>query len=428
MNDSGTSSKAVLAALRALQGKIQRLEAEKESAQDECRHLKSQIRSQEVESEHIKQRDVLNNQRSLLEAKAAFDRLSSENSGLERQLKELQERNSSSENTISGLKNQLNLLQEEKVDLLSNKHELDTKQRESYEKLTLFQQKEQELSSKYVHEVKKFEGDISIFQSRLKSADDELERLQLEKVSNANKLAELDTVVAQLLKINESLVSQLQGKYTPGITVKIKNKKNVARKINCESSMYNSRRSSRRSSGSGNGSSSIKRNSTFKKKSTNAVSSSSSSSSRLKSSRSSATGTYKNTIKNRENKTVSSDSGNNPGISDAPSFINSYVDNADYGYSGSDSNNSSHPSGGPELQSTIADLETEFTELQSQYSTLINDIVQEDDIRNGNSGSGSSKDLASSCPTTMKSRMDLINVLQRMQGNGEQLRQLKSPK
>ena len=98
------------------------------------------------------------------------------------------------------------------------------------------------------------------------------------------------------------------------------------------------------------------------------------------------------------------------------------------GNSGSDSNNSSHPSGGPELQSTIADLETEFTELQSQYSTLINDIVQEDDIRNGNSGSGSSKDLASSCPTTMKSRMDLINVLQRMQGNGEQLRQLQSPK
>ena len=63
--DSATSSKAVLAALRALQGKIQRLEAEKLSAQDECKHLKSQIRAQEVEAEHIKQRDVLNNQRSL---------------------------------------------------------------------------------------------------------------------------------------------------------------------------------------------------------------------------------------------------------------------------------------------------------------------------------------------------------------------------
>ena len=65
------SSKAVLAALRALQDKIRRLETERAQALDECNHLRNQIRSQEMESEHVKQRDTLNNQKTLLEAKAA---------------------------------------------------------------------------------------------------------------------------------------------------------------------------------------------------------------------------------------------------------------------------------------------------------------------------------------------------------------------
>ena len=62
---SQSGSKAVLAALRALQDKIRRLDSEKTSAIDECNQLKAQIKSMEIDHEHMKQRDALMNNQAL---------------------------------------------------------------------------------------------------------------------------------------------------------------------------------------------------------------------------------------------------------------------------------------------------------------------------------------------------------------------------
>jgi septal ring factor EnvC (AmiA/AmiB activator) len=56
---SASSSKAVLAALRALQDKIRRLESERALALDENAQLRHQIKNQEIETGMVRFRDRL---------------------------------------------------------------------------------------------------------------------------------------------------------------------------------------------------------------------------------------------------------------------------------------------------------------------------------------------------------------------------------
>lgn len=211
------SSKAVLAALRALQDKIRRLEAERAQAVDECNHLRNQIRSQEVEAEHVKQRDTLNNQRSLLEAKSAYDRLTSEKKSMEHQLTDLLEKNRNSERLVNKMKDKIAMLEGENDGLESRKRDLDEEQEKAEALLEATQRREQELTSTLVLESQKHENNLTATMKRLRSTEEELSRVQEEKLNFEGKLGELDTVVAQLLKVNEQLVAQLQGKYVrPG--------------------------------------------------------------------------------------------------------------------------------------------------------------------------------------------------------------------
>jgi chromosome segregation ATPase len=212
------SSKAVLAALRALQDKIRRLEAERAQAVDECNHLRNQIRSQEVEAEHVKQRDTLNNQRSLLEAKSAYDRLTSEKKSMEHQLTDLLEKNRNSERLVDKMKDKIAMLEGENDGLESRKRDLDEEQEKAEALLEATQRREQELTSTLVLESQKHENNLTATMKRLRSTEEELSRVQEEKLNFEGKLGELDTVVAQLLKVNEQLVAQLQGKYVrPGV-------------------------------------------------------------------------------------------------------------------------------------------------------------------------------------------------------------------
>jgi len=207
------SSKAVLAALRALQDKIKRLEAERGQAIDECTHLKNQIRAQEIEAEHSRQRDVLNSQRSLLEAKSAFDRLMSEKASMEEQLHELQSKTRGSQQIIDNQKARIGALEDEKSRVLARQRELDCIQRDAEDKVKFKQNKEKETTESFVLESRRFEEELDTSHSRLRRTEEELNRIVDEKTSYENKLSELDSVVAQLLKVNEGLVAQLQGKY-----------------------------------------------------------------------------------------------------------------------------------------------------------------------------------------------------------------------
>ena len=194
------SSKAVLAALRALQDKIKRLEAERGQAIDECTHLKNQIRAQEIEAEHSRQRDVLNSQRSLLEAKSAFDRLMSEKASMEEQLHELQSKTRGSQQIIDNQKARIGALEDEKSRVLARQRELDCIQRDAEDKVKFKQNKEKETTESFVLESRRFEEELDTSHSRLRRTEEELNRIVDEKTSYENKLSELDSVVAQLLR------------------------------------------------------------------------------------------------------------------------------------------------------------------------------------------------------------------------------------
>ena len=111
-NQSASSSKAVLAALRALQDKIRRLETERASALDEAAQLRSQLKSQEIEAEHTKEKDILHSQKSLQEARIAYERVIAEKDELERSLKLLRGQNEQAQDQAAELRGKNKQLQD----------------------------------------------------------------------------------------------------------------------------------------------------------------------------------------------------------------------------------------------------------------------------------------------------------------------------
>eukprot|EP01035_Chromulina_nebulosa_P031574 gene31574-42102_t len=86
---NNSSSKAVLAALRALQDKIRRLEAERAQAVEESSQLKHQLKLQEIEFDHSRQKESLSSQKVLQEAKNSFEKVFTEKTDLEVRLSKI---------------------------------------------------------------------------------------------------------------------------------------------------------------------------------------------------------------------------------------------------------------------------------------------------------------------------------------------------
>lgn len=92
-SSQGSSSKAVLAALRALQDKIRRLEAEKIRAEDETKNLRTQIQRKELEFDYQKQKEKTISQRNLNETRSAYESALFDKTQLESRVNELEEKN-----------------------------------------------------------------------------------------------------------------------------------------------------------------------------------------------------------------------------------------------------------------------------------------------------------------------------------------------
>ncbi len=140
-NNGSSSSKAVLAALRALQDKIRRLEAERSQALDETVQLRHQLKNQEIEAEHSKQKDNLSAQKSLQDIRNAYERLLVEKSELEVKLSKLETHNRSSQNISEDLLSKIRTLEEEKhssalriKDLEHQQHQIDTQIKHAQQK------------------------------------------------------------------------------------------------------------------------------------------------------------------------------------------------------------------------------------------------------------------------------------------------------
>ena len=120
------SSKAVLAALRALQDKIKRLELERSQALEEASQLRQQVKHYEIEIEHTKQREALANQKVMAEATATKERLDTEKAELEVKLARADDRLAEQAKALGEFEFKVRVLEEEKIRMRATLQEFET--------------------------------------------------------------------------------------------------------------------------------------------------------------------------------------------------------------------------------------------------------------------------------------------------------------
>ena len=145
LHTTASSSKAVLAALRALQDKIRRLEVERAHALDEAAQLRTQLKNYEIEAEHSKQREVLNAQRSLHEAKNNYERLLDEKTDIEKRLRHIEEKNREHITLIDEYEAKIRVLEDTRMSGSSRVKELEFRLSEYEADLRRAQQREKGL-------------------------------------------------------------------------------------------------------------------------------------------------------------------------------------------------------------------------------------------------------------------------------------------
>eukprot|EP00981_Chlorochromonas_danica_P009120 scaffold2505_cov152-Ochromonas_danica.AAC.13 len=209
---ASSSSKAVLAALRALQDKIRRLETERSHALDEASQLRLQLKNQEIENEHAKQREQLAAQKSLQEARTSYDRLTGEKADLEARLHRVEEKNRSLTQASDELQGRIRHLEEEKHQNSLRLRDLESQQQVLEQQIRMAQQREKDAADTILWESKKHEEELQTLQSRMRHLQVDLSEASQEKGVLDSKVIELDALVAQLLSLNETLVAQLSGK------------------------------------------------------------------------------------------------------------------------------------------------------------------------------------------------------------------------
>ncbi len=444
-NDSGyysgtgaapaSSSKAVLAALRALQDKIRRLESERSAAIDETAQLRHQLKNLEIESEHVKQREILSSQKTLHEARNAYEKLLNEKSELEIRISKLEEKNENNKITMDELYVKVKSLEDERrtglerIKVLENEHDILSNT------IHDAQQKEKELARTMVWETKRHEDEIDSLKQQLRTLQDEAVVVSNAKKTNETKCKELDQVVTQLLSVNEALVSKITGKeiqptkqsskkhaltktkstvFVPRVASVVTNNMVAGRAVK-----YDQRHLSNivdNSNDNTNSADQLKKlNKMYaklahtindegkKKKTTKKVS--------LKSVDDSAINTSINTSNNKPVTRLSLKKKNDnisPGNSvriptpssslDFDNYYSSHSNNMRYNNS---SNNNSN-----DLKDVISSLEEEFDALNSQYRKLLSSSTIDSETQQAD---------------------ELVNVIQKLHKKGEQLRSLKSP-
>jgi chromosome segregation ATPase len=146
----------VLAALRALQDKIRRLECERTQAFDECQQLKSQLKSLEIETEHSKQREMLSSQRHSQESRVAYERLLTEKTELEDRLCKAEERNNKIQLSAEDLQIKIRVLEDEKQVSTLNLRDNESKLKFVEETIERLQQREKGLNCmrlRYIYQI-----------------------------------------------------------------------------------------------------------------------------------------------------------------------------------------------------------------------------------------------------------------------------------
>lgn len=207
-----SSSKAVLAALKALQDKIRRLETERSQALDEITTLKLQLKNQEIDYENNKQKEILNQQKILQDNKLNYDHLLQEKQDLESKISKILDKNSSITDLSNNLQMKIQMLEEEKLSLVKKSKDLENENAELELQIKQSQLHEKDMAHSLAHESKKNQEEIISLQSQIVTVQKQYQDVLLEKDSLQHRLVELDLLIEQLLTLNESLITQLSGK------------------------------------------------------------------------------------------------------------------------------------------------------------------------------------------------------------------------
>jgi len=211
MQTSQSGSKAVLAALRALQDKIRRLDSEKNTSIDECNQLKAQIKSMEIDFEHLKQRESLINTQAMLEAKSSYDSLKAEKAIQEADYFKMQDAVKEATTNFNRVKLQLESTESERSALTLRCNKLEVQCTEQDEILQAAHNKEREVAEWIVADSQRRDNDMEMISKRVRSLQNDLASVRDENAACAEKIAESEKLIGQLLSVNESLVKQIAG-------------------------------------------------------------------------------------------------------------------------------------------------------------------------------------------------------------------------
>eukprot|EP01035_Chromulina_nebulosa_P019990 gene19990-25960_t len=214
ISGSASSSKAVLAALRALQDKIRRLETERSQAIDETTYLKQQLRTLEIENDQIRQKENLNAQKNIQEARLTYDKLNNEKIELELKLSKQEDKNKELQLYLDQIQLKIRSLEDEKHSGLLKIKELEAEKNQIENQVNYAQKHEKDLAQTMIWETKRHESEINNLTKRLKESQNELLNQQKDNHQYDIKIKDLDKLVSQLLTLNESLVEQLSGKFS----------------------------------------------------------------------------------------------------------------------------------------------------------------------------------------------------------------------
>ena len=209
---NASSSKAVLAALRALQDKIRRLESERSQALDETSSLRNQLKNSEIETSHFREKEKFSTEKILQEARGAYEKIKHEKEDLENKLMSVEAKNKDCHSTTEDLQCKIQNLEEEKSMSELYQKDAGNEKAQLENQLQHLMQRENELSQTMLWESKRHEEEIASLNAKVLNLKQDLSTVTQEKSTGSTTMTELDQLVGQLLTVNEQLVAKLSGK------------------------------------------------------------------------------------------------------------------------------------------------------------------------------------------------------------------------
>lgn len=205
---NATSTKAVLSALRALQDKIRRLEAERQSAVDQCAQLRSKIQQVETDSQKYLDIEVHRAKELSAEQNSTIKQLTADKAGLELRLSRHEEERKALYRQIEHLRDRAAELELSQRASAAKSVTHQTRATQLHDDLKLAEQREAELAAAVAAEQNEKRRTVDVLQAQLADTEANMEHERKLAVDLAAKLSSAEEMLTNVIGINEYLVRQ----------------------------------------------------------------------------------------------------------------------------------------------------------------------------------------------------------------------------